>query len=122
MDRCQGVTKSGGQCLRRGPWCAQHDPSGEPRSNVAAFADLVESARADGRLTSNVATIQLGRTLSVDMDRGQVIVCACGEVHAAGRSAALVKQYRDVLEAVCDVGADADDPIAKLLTEILDAS
>lgn len=91
-------------------------------SNREAFERLVESLTAAGSLTPNVAVVELGHTLAGDMDRGTVIVCECGEVHPAGRSASLVKQYRDVLEAVGDPSGDADDPIDALLAEIRNAA
>jgi hypothetical protein len=123
MDRCQGLTRSGRRCSRSGPWCAQHQPGDEvPKTNAGAFAAMVDELRAAGRLGANVATLELGRTLAADMDAGQVIVCECGETHAAGRNASLVKQYREVLEAICGADADAPDPIGDLLSEILNAS
>lgn len=91
-------------------------------SNREAYEQLVDALAEAGSLTPNVAVVELGHTLSGDMDRGMVIVCDCGEVHAAGRSASLVKQYRDVLEAVGDPSGDADDPIDALLAEIRNAA
>lgn len=91
-------------------------------SNREAYEQLIDALTESGSLTPNVAVVQLGHTLAGDMDRGTVIRCDCGEVHPAGRSASLVKQYRDVVEAVGDPSGDADDPIDALLAEIRNAA
>lgn len=127
--RCQGLTKSGRACSRLGPWCAQHEPGDdEPRTNLAAFEVMVSALRERDALLVDGATVQLARTLAGDMDIGQVIVCDCGERHSTGRNAALVKQYRDLIEVMRADASSArpDDDIwsrfdaARSVTEVRD--
>ncbi len=105
---CQGLTKAGKPCTRRGDgFCFQHQPGDEvPRTNLAAFEDLIRQLTEHDALLVPQAAVQLGRTLAADMDLGQVIVCDCGERHSTGRNAALVKQYRELLGEVAADGID----------------
>lgn len=107
---CRGVTKAGKQCRSKAePYCKHHAPAA-PLSNADAFEQLVDALRAKDALLVSEAIVQLGRTLAGDMDSGEAVHChKCKMQVSVTRNAALVKQYREVIEVLASDDSADDD-------------
>lgn len=107
---CRGVTKAGKPCRSKvEPFCKAHEPA-PVLSNADAYEHLVDALRAKDALLVSEAIVQLGRTLAGDMDSGEAVHChKCKMQVSVTRNAALVKQYREVIEVLASDDSADDD-------------
>lgn len=105
---CEGLTKAGGQCRRKGSptYCHQHGPvEPEISTNLGAIALLLDGVTP--------ATAMLARTLAAELDRQMV---------TGGLNANLVQRYMELIEALND-DSNADTPtVGDMLAELLNPS
>jgi hypothetical protein len=110
VTMCQATTKAGNRCRRKGePFCPAHADAVR-RTNREAFDDLVAGLRRRDAVIAPSPLVELGATLAGDMDRGEWVACSeCGHGIPVGRNAALVKQYREIVERLAADDSRDDD-------------
>ena len=87
-----------------------------------ALEDLVARLTSADALLSPGPLVELARTLADDMDAGESHPCEkCKHPMVFGHNAALVKQYRDLVEGIAG-DANGSSPVDSLLAKIRNAS